>query len=69
PKDVGSTKYNDIINSYNVEVVNDFPDVDFVVSYDSSLADEYIDYGKKVLKYSPDIQDDEITDIVDQIKR
>lgn len=69
PKDVGGRIYQDLQAKYNIETVSYFPDVDIVISYDSSLADEYRDYGKEVIKYTPDCNNSDIKQIVNKLKK
>ena len=68
PKDKNNLCYNDFLNNNSISIAKDFIDADIVISYASSLADEYEDCGKNVFRYSPDIDREGIDSIISKIK-
>ena len=53
PGDKDNPEYPKMANQFNCKIIpkTGFPQVDVVISYDSTLADEYEDVGVKVIRY------------------
>lgn len=63
PHDKNLEKYKQLQMLYKFKILekNDYPKVDYVVSYQSTLADEYNSLGVKVLIYNKDMDISEFT--------
>ena len=68
PLDKNIEDYKSLLkdNRFVILEINDYPEVDVVISYESTLADEYENNGVVVLRYTDDFFDKEYLELCEK---